>query len=437
MPLEGVVEVVQQIKGADHLKNTSSVVEKPVSNHLLGADGLRAFACLLVVFHHVGLTLDFKAGVAENWLGIFVPIGGYGVVIFFVLSGFLLSRPFWSALRAGEKLPSLRTYFLRRFARIVPGFWLSMVLSLILGLVLGVSAYDTTTFLRFASGMLFLNEFASFSIFPVETNGPLWSISYEIGSYLIMPAAFALLFILRHRVRHFSGQIGLWSAVILAAFGLHMVFVSSVGMIPVPDFSVVPFDLMNLGKIWFPRFNIFSMFAIFAFGVLASAAQLQLAAWRSYGADILAALSLIAIGVFLFAVERPFFGGASIGGIFRFPYNGYPLLPALLAVFLATAPSSVIIGRMTDGRVLRYLAKISFGIYIYHVLVLTLLQVAFFGKSIPATSHMQAYAELLGTLGITFCVAHLSWYRLEKRIIDWARSFEIKRPKVSAGPEAF
>src|SRR6186713_1297834 len=96
-------------------------------SRLLGADFVRAAACLTVLFHHLAqrMSWDAKLGFME-WFRVFANMGTFGVAMFFVLSGFLLARPFWQALDSGDLLPSLRIYALRRAARIVPGFWLAL-----------------------------------------------------------------------------------------------------------------------------------------------------------------------------------------------------------------------------------------------------------------------------------------------------------------------
>ena len=71
-------------------------------NRLSGADCLRALACLAVLMHHLAFRMDVDS-VPEalqpliRWLA----MGSFGVSVFFVLSGFLLARPFWLALDAG------------------------------------------------------------------------------------------------------------------------------------------------------------------------------------------------------------------------------------------------------------------------------------------------------------------------------------------------
>src|SRR4051812_18536329 len=96
-------------------------------NRLAGADFIRAAACLIVVGHHLSQRMSWNVGLGwMEWFRVFVQMGGFGVAMFFVLSGFLLAQPFWRALDNGAPLPSLRTYAIRRAARILPGFWLAL-----------------------------------------------------------------------------------------------------------------------------------------------------------------------------------------------------------------------------------------------------------------------------------------------------------------------
>ena len=68
---------------------------------LAGADFVRAFACLMVVGHHVAQRVDPAAFADDQtWMPMAVTMGAFGVAAFFVLSGYLLARPFWLALDA-------------------------------------------------------------------------------------------------------------------------------------------------------------------------------------------------------------------------------------------------------------------------------------------------------------------------------------------------
>lgn len=409
-----------------------------VRARLDGADGLRAFASLLVVVHHIshqsGNPIE---GPGPDWLVPFVSNGGYGVVIFFVLSGFLLGRPFWVALEAKDTFPSMRTYLLRRFARITPGFLIALIGSLIIALIYGQTPANLETAMRFMLGVIYLNVFVPSAIFPVEVNGPLWSISYEVWSYLLMPLAFLVIFKVPIASSKALVRWMLWLAVIAAAVALHSAYMQIVPKPARPDFSVTEFNLRRLGDLWAQRFSIFGMFAIFAIGVLAAAGQLVCAKRPGFSADAIATACLFGAIWICFDFGRPGDPTATMEGVFGLPYNRYPLFPMLVGGFLATAPSSHIVGRLIDLQPMRYLAKISFGIYIYHMPILFIVSYALFGPDRMAKTNMDL-AMMTGLLLVaTIVVSDLSWHRIEKPIIDWARKFEDIRPRLGARKDAF
>jgi len=81
--------------------------------------GLRAVAALLIVGTHAA----YGTGqLSDGYLGALYTRLEVGVPIFFVLSGFLLFRPWVHAAAAGAPPPSLRRYTFRRIRRIVPAY---------------------------------------------------------------------------------------------------------------------------------------------------------------------------------------------------------------------------------------------------------------------------------------------------------------------------
>src|SRR5690606_19954286 len=155
-----------------------------MDGRLQGADFVRAAACVLVLLHHLIQRLSPYA--IEPGLKPFFQfglMGSFGVAAFFVLSGYLLSRPFWQALDAGQPMPSVRTSALRRAARIVPGYWLALTVSFVLSLTLFGLTPNASLVQRYVAGLLLVSDFHYTTFFPVEYNGPLWSIGFEVTSY--------------------------------------------------------------------------------------------------------------------------------------------------------------------------------------------------------------------------------------------------------------
>ena len=84
---------------------------------LYGLDHLRALAILMVMLFHYG----GRSFAHPNWVPNGAAFGWTGVDLFFVLSGYLIASQLFAQLKKGHAL-SLRTFFLKRFFRIIPAY---------------------------------------------------------------------------------------------------------------------------------------------------------------------------------------------------------------------------------------------------------------------------------------------------------------------------
>jgi len=138
-------------------------------------DGLRAVAAVLVLTTHVGFQTGFTF--TGSWPGAAVARFDLGVPLFFALSGFLLVRPWLGAAVAGRPEPSVRRYLSRRAARILPAYWVVLVVALL------------TT----AAGAGLVSVVAHWALLQVYLGVPLlgltqtWSLSTEVAFYLLLP----------------------------------------------------------------------------------------------------------------------------------------------------------------------------------------------------------------------------------------------------------
>ncbi len=99
-------------------------------------DGLRAIAALLVVLHHVGFATG--ENVREGTVAHMLSRMDSGVAIFFLISGFLLYRPFVAARLADRPPGAPGPFFRRRFLRIFPAYWAALVgITLFFGFFVG------------------------------------------------------------------------------------------------------------------------------------------------------------------------------------------------------------------------------------------------------------------------------------------------------------
>lgn len=404
---------------------------------LLGADFVRASACFIVLFHHLAQRIDARSDLGRFDLAqVLTSVGGFGVAMFFVLSGFLLARPFWQALDGGRPLPSLRTYALRRGARIVPGFWVALTVTFLFSITVFGFPLDGWLWLRYLAGLLLVSDWHWTTLFPVEINGPLWSIGFEVTSYVLMPLGMVALFVGLGRMRGWHSKVATrasWLAVIGLALLAHWLFCSNVAVDPFQ--KGWRYGLQGGAKTWMPWFNPFGFFVMFAIGGLAAGAQVLVGRFRSVLFDL---VSLVAIGwagwiVWASGME----GGGEFYGLLRVPYE-FPAFQLLIAAVLAATPSSVLLGRMLDNRLVSYLAQISFGVYVWHYLVLELVRLYWLPEIVHGGMTDPA-AFLVGSVvitAITMAMATLSYRWMEAPIIQWARQFERRRGVAPAGEPA-
>ena len=148
-------------------------------------DGVRAFACLLVVGYHISLiardTGVWSPGL-QPLVAAFLLAGGAGVTLFFVLSGFLLFLPYVRALLQESAWPSARRFYLRRALRIIPAYYICLFTLILL---------EHREYLRpdhWQQLVLFLVFFMDSSSATYQAiNGPFWTLAVEWQFYLLLP----------------------------------------------------------------------------------------------------------------------------------------------------------------------------------------------------------------------------------------------------------
>src|SRR5215467_11624820 len=96
-------------------------------------DSLRAIAAISVLAFHAGIVSGLLS--SGSWLKPYAARLDVGVSVFFLISGFLLYRPFTRARLLGESQPQTGAYAWRRFLRIVPAYWVALtIITICLGL---------------------------------------------------------------------------------------------------------------------------------------------------------------------------------------------------------------------------------------------------------------------------------------------------------------
>jgi len=380
------------------------------STRMRGADGLRAFACLAVVFHHLIQRLN-PENLTEPFstLHFIAMRGEVGVSIFFVLSGALLSYPFWLAHLAGARKPSFRDYFINRAARIAPATWLNIsVVTLVSILVYNLPVEIFRAF----SGMLFISSFHYTTFFPTELNGPLWSISLEVCCYLLLPIF--LFSIIRNNCTYRSSvfRLVLW---IFFLQILNPLFIKT--FMTSSEQKGWEFGLVGGAKQWLPYWNIDTFFTQFLLGSLAA---LFLAHRKESSLPVSLKFDIGAIVFFIAALSLVLI--RLIPGVpDAFTQQPYvtPWFPILVAGFLSCCAGSKYVWRFIDNRVAVFFASISFGVYLWHFFIISITANSLFKDfqyfGVISISRWFMIASLV--LVSATIVATLSWFFFERPII--------------------
>ena len=105
-------------------------------------DAFRFFGMTMVLLVHAAFaTRPWVQEHLPQWMQALLQRMDVGVAIFFVLSGFLLFRPFIARRLSGKAAVNTGTFLRRRSLRVLPGYWFALTFCVVvLGQVSGVKA---------------------------------------------------------------------------------------------------------------------------------------------------------------------------------------------------------------------------------------------------------------------------------------------------------
>jgi peptidoglycan/LPS O-acetylase OafA/YrhL len=174
---------------------------------LIAGDGVRGVGAVLIFATHLCLLADPLPDNNMLGYGWAAPVLGHidlALSAFFVLSGYLIARPYARAYVAGRRRPRLRNYARNRVLRVVPVFYLLTVLVLLRFGLDGTlrsgpgAPQETSTVWQVLGQFLFVQgQTGGPAAVPI---GPAWSIGAEVGFYALIPIAAAGAYVIAARI---------------------------------------------------------------------------------------------------------------------------------------------------------------------------------------------------------------------------------------------
>lgn len=337
---------------------------KPLDFRTNNFDLIRLAAALQVALVHGSEHLKIGAE-AMKWIIKILYIFP-GVPIFFIVSGFLISASL-------ERSPNVTSYARNRFLRIYPGLWTCFLVSVATVLIFHRGSIPPTSFVLWAVAQLSFGQFynpAFLRDYGVGVlNGSLWTITVELQFYALLP----LLYFVLKRVGWKTNVLG---GGVLALILVNQCYVAFLG-------GEMSFWVKLFGVTVLPYLYLFLL------GVLLQRNREFVARYLQDKAALwLSVYVLLGVGLSKF--------GVPIGGNCLHPVCATVL--AFVTVSLAYSYADRLTNLLRD-------TDISYGIYIYHMVVFNIL------VSVGATNRVSVF--LLG-LGIVVVVALLSWTYVEE-----------------------
>ena len=359
------------------------------------------------------MSLPYIAPPIQQKLSFIFLRGEVGVSIFFVLSGCLLSTPFWSHKVNGGPEPKLVNYVWNRLARIGPAFWVAMIFSTFVG---AWAFHTSINWVHFFSGMTFTNAFYYKTLFPSDYDGVLWSIGNEVFCYAVLPFILFSIFKLGRSIKGYVVGILIWIAFLQALQPLIIKYFMT-GF----AFKGWNWGLVGGAKIWMPFWNPICFLSQFLIG---SAAALLICIerknhyLRGWAWDIMCVVAGISAFILVCIRENP----GQPDDFTRQPYVS-PFYAILIAIALAAAASGFYMHKILDNRFFRYVARISFGLYLWHLLIATFMQQTIAKDFYPGgvSDIFRWLDDVLLAYTLAWIVASLSYKYFEKPILDYNR----------------
>ena len=373
-------------------------------------DGYRAIAAFMVLTTHVA----FNTGeIRTPVLGPLLGRMDFGVTLFFLLSGFLLYRPWARAAMTATPGPAVGGYSLRRAARILPAYWAMVIFTLLL-----LPEIQPVRWQAWPVHLGLLHIYVPG--FTLEGLTQTWSLATELAFYILLPV-----------IAWIAGRRGRGNPDASARFQLTVL---AVAVLIAWTFTILrvtgALGSSTITGYWLPGFLDW-----FAIGMAAAVIQVRLSkggapAWMLSVRQVAQATGwclLIAAGLAVIAAT-PIAGPLTFDPAEPNSLVIKHVLYGVIAAFLLL-PGFLGVGDTSDGvpphswwaailanPIVVYLGTISYGVFLWHLVLLRFIQNAL-GLQVFSGGFWIVWPLVVLA---SIAVASASWFILERPILAWA-----------------
>ncbi|MGB9181745.1 MAG: acyltransferase [Pyrinomonadaceae bacterium] len=345
-------------------------------------DAMRAFAVLAVmVSHFLPRTQDYA------------DLGGLGVKLFFVLSGFLITSILLRSktlVERDKQSPAFtfRQFYVRRALRIFPPYYLLLLVITLAGVPTMRAAWGWHA--AYLSNIYFFMK-RGFD----EYVSHLWSLSVEEQFYLIWP--WIVLLVPRRHLQRVIILLVLTGPIFRLACALLLTNSQLIGVLPLSCF-----DKLGMGAL-------LAVWSEPSFVKKEYAARLRFMSFY-IGAPLFVLVLVLRL--------------LNTGELFHIVFSDISVtLIGVWLIYKASIGFEGKLGRLLEWRPLTYIGTISYGVYLYHNFMRLLVPSLLRRAGLPANSLGLNF--ILMSLA-TLCIASASWYFFERPVNNLKRHFSYK-----------
>jgi peptidoglycan/LPS O-acetylase OafA/YrhL len=364
-------------------------------------NGIRFLAAFLVIIHHIE-QIKSLLGLNSRWDNPFVKlIGPLGVILFFVLSGFLIT--YLLLVEENQtKTIAVKSFYIRRILRIWPVYYLLIGLSFFLFSrisILNLGEWSEHIFdnlaLKLIMFILFLPNLALILFSPIPYASQTWSVGVEEQFYLIWP-------VLMKKVKN--------KKMLLYVIVLGYLAIKWVGFRFIQKFIFWNTNMETI-KSFFDSFSIDCMAIGGLFAVyLYNKDKILNVLFSKYVQVIIYTLLVVLIAK---GIKLPYIH-----------FEFYAILFGVMIVNLAANANSFL---RLENKLFHYLGKISYGLYMYHPIAIVLAL-----KILAAFGIVNIWIEYVSIIVVSIIIAGFSYKYFESYFIDK----KLKFSKIITGDNA-
>ena len=315
--------------------------------------GIRAVAALLVMLTHAAYT---TGKYPQGYVGLVYSRMEIGVPVFFVLSGFLLFRPWVKAAASDKPAPSVRRYAWHRVRRIMPAYVVTVLAAYLVYHFRTAGPNPGHTWEGLFRNLTLTQIYTDHYLYSFLHQGltQMWSLAVEVAFYAVLPLLAYLLLVVLCRRRWRPG-------LLLTGLG-GLALISPAWLVLVHTTNFLP----DGAKLWLPTY-----LAWFVGGMVLAA--LQPLGVRAYG------LACVPLAVICYLIaSTPIAGEPTTSPTELREALAKTAFYAVIAT-LAVAPLALgdrgLYSRMLASRPMVFLGEISYEIFLIHLITMELVMV--------------------------------------------------------------